>query len=204
MDRTNPDCGGAEEDVCFYLHGSATVRNGLEYRVKDVANNKQDKSYQLEFRVTAYDSSGNGRSSEWTKLRSQRIRNRIKETNPSWSCSALDTADKAYDAVSVLVAIFSGGYVSGLAAVAKGKGRLTPNVAAGVKMLLGCYDDPVDALEDIHPLIKVILNVSGISQFARCFNGTYTYMAEKTYVSGDGKSTDRYIDGLLGEVKTCR
>lgn len=196
-----------DDGPCYRVHQerSHTERNHTEYRVKNVANNRQDGTYQLEFRVTAYNDTGDSSPSSWVKLRSQRIKDALGRTRiVGAACRFYEVASLAYDAIAVMAALYTGGML----AVAKtlAKGAVSGDIAAGAKMLSGCYPDTasgaVAALEDISPLIKVILNVTGIKRMLRCVIGPNeiigTEFAEKAFDHTD-------IDRLLTAISSrCR
>ena len=174
---------------------SATVRSGTEYRVKNVANNSQDDNYQLEFRVTAFNAANDSRSSGWTPLRSQRIQNELVDKD-GW-CHVFNIANKAFDSLSIALALYSGGLSAAVLATLKASGSYT-NVSNGAKMLLDCYKDPVDALKDISPLIGVVLELSGIAKNLRCRHHIYHHIGHRDF---DFDSIDDLLDA---REKACR
>ncbi|MCQ3815143.1 MAG: hypothetical protein KTU85_12115 [Acidimicrobiia bacterium] len=181
--------------ACYSVddQGSATVQGKTEYRKKNVANTDEDKNSILEFRVTAYGAAGDSSASDWTPLRDFRIRSEVDNA----ACNVLKTVEfgsKVYDVVSILAALYSGG--TSVAILQGLKKAASPNITAGVNMVLDCYANPVEALKDIHPFIGAYLQITGVTRALECVTASYRYIANNDYRYGDRESTDAYIEGL--------
>ena len=184
---------------CYSIdsRGSATVRGKTEYRKPNVADNDEDRDSILEFRVTAYSDAGDDAPSKWTPLRDQRIRSEVDKPG----CAVLkgiEFGSKAYDVISILAALYSGG---ASAAILQGlKIAAYPNVTAGAKMLLDCYSDPVDALKDIHPLIGKYLEIIGLDKIVSCVTAGNSFIAETDPTFGDSEADSAWITALTNRV----
>ena len=174
-----------------FYRGSQVVED-TKFQVEDVVRKSLDREYLLEFRVVAVGDEGNEKASNWVKLQTAEIREKMGELG----CTLLKVGDFLWDAVVVIMAFYTGGLSVG--AVAALEAALKPNLVNAAEVAAGCYEnkDAFELVRELSPVIGVVMDATGMTYlvtWAQCGN---VYIGENFQ---DKNFEFEDIEGLLEE-----
>ena len=174
--------------------GSTIVDSGRG-TAKGVLNDDAEK-WNLEFRIVALGDNDIERTSNWARWNTQQLKDKLEEDSACRALDILDAANKVFDIVNVVLALYSGGWGTGILTALKTQLSLGPDGIKVAQVLEGCLGDqhPIDVLKELAPMVGVILDITGMTSVVKEITCGNYYLAtrfkDKNFDADD-------IDGLL-------
>ena len=175
-------------------HTCGTHIRERECKVKDVADNDNDKRHRLQFRVSALNilpMSGPSRSkwSDWTSLTAFRIAEEMSENadDRGLKCKALEAAEYAeyvLDTLMFVAAVYTGGLAAATWGLVRAAAKSIIGASArstvlkSITLIEECYPTPVIALADMVPVLGFVLKVTGAGQLLDNMYGCTEFVAD--------------------------